>query len=154
MTGYLKSPAQFEGVMLDKLPDWQLGWLAGMIDGEGTITITSKGKPLVSISSTTPIGEILQWMTGMGVISTASLVDRENCKPTYQWTVNPVAAVYKLLSTLSSYILIKRRQCDLMLKYCKERLAENLYANPISREDYIEEIQELNKRGPQEEVKE
>lgn len=140
----LKSLTESENRSLNKLPDWQLGWLAGMMDGEGSISIDKNGQPRAFIVSTTPIGEILQWMTGMGTIDIAEYEDR---KTIYRWRVCSVGTVHKLLSVLYPYLLIKKRHCEVVIKYCEERLAEpsGYYDSPIDKASYIAQIRELNK---------
>lgn len=151
MTKNIKSLSEFNGVMLERLTERQLGWLAGMVDGEGSITIQKLGGVEVCISSTAPISTVLQWMTGIG---NAYDRPRGEHKHIYEWRVTSIAGVYKLLLALSSDLLIKRAQCDLVLKYCEARFAEDRWGTPVDREDYIKEIRELNRHGVWEEKEE
>lgn len=138
----MRSLSEFENINLDRIPEWQLGWLAGMIDGEGCLSIHKLGTPKVVIVSTMPIGDVLTWMVGFGSFT---IIDNGvGHKNLYNWHVTSVAGVYTLLSKLSPFLLMKRKQCDLMLEYCKGRLEDNL-SKP--REWYYDEMKELNKKG-------
>lgn len=130
----------FDGIRLEKLTDFYLGWLAGIVDGEGCITVTNKGSPRVIVAMTTPLVKTLQQMTGLGSVRVTT---RGNYRPMHHWTVYSAAGVYKLLSSLSPGMLVKRKQCDLMLRYCKGLLT-NL---PVDRGAFITEMTKLNKRG-------
>lgn len=140
--GLHRGLSNYKDINLDNLPDWQLGWLAGILDGEGCISINKLGKPTVTITSTMPIGDVLTWMVGFGG-QTVGAQRSEKHKLIHRWYISSVAGIYTLLSKLSPFLLMKRKQCDLMLEYCEGRLGHL----SKTKEWYFSEMRFLNKRG-------
>lgn len=131
------------------LPEWQLGWLAGMLDGEGSIGLVKhKGyaTPRVRITSTHPgVIDIMLKMTDIGTYYKDSRNNPKH-KARHVWHVAAVSEVYELLFTLLPYLLIKSPQAKLMLEYCKNRITNHI-TKPI--DFYYTKFKKLNLRGPQ-----
>ena len=136
-----------------ELTDLEKGYVAGIIDGEGTITLTyvhSSNKfraPSIEVTSTTL--EMLEKMKALagGTISKVSK-RAEHHKQAYRWCIR-YNAVIDLLKEISEYLLEpkKKYRADLILstykevtprngKYSKEKLKAKLQFE----EDFFKEI--------------
>jgi len=134
----------------------QAAYLAGLIDGEGTITVnlyrsTRQGRhpalvPWVGVFNTDPT--LLEWLTattGLAHLHRMRKNPTKNAKMVYEWKVKAVADVARLLKTILPYLVIKRRQAELVLAFCENRV---MYSSPTEAEFAIlDEIRTLNKRG-------
>ena len=108
-----------------------IAYIAGIIDGEGTITLTRIRKsdmfrsPVVSVSSTTPeILDLLKAKYG-GYISTQK-VYKAHHKQSYSWKlVNDKAFI--ILDDIKDYIVVpeKKYRCDLLLESYKQVTPRN-----------------------------
>lgn len=127
-------------------------YLAGIIDGEGCITISkaTSGKyvsfrPLVEITNTNfealkQIGQIL------GVKCTFFELKGKNGRKDYHRVVlYKTKQILSLLSQIIPYLLIKKRQAELVANFCIRRLDLQKFSS--TDEDIIGEIRKLNKKG-------
>jgi len=140
----------------------ELAWLAGIVDGEGSITIrkgqVNKGQVQLSVGNTykEAIDKIKE-MTGFGYVR---LLHRDlerpfykkskTHKPCYQWKVVSNQAC-SALRPLLPYLVIKKEQAILALKY-QEILSEQGRGRPggidqsffIRRDEIRDKISKLN----------
>lgn len=132
---------------LNEQPEWKLGWLAGMLDGEGCIGLyhTYHNKyyaPRVQVVNThEPTIVAFALATGMDQVSKRQ--PKGNRKVLYHWEIRSVDEVYSLLSKVLPYMLTRRKQAELLFEYCGYEL---LYGK-CSAERYYIELAKLNKRG-------
>ena len=135
-------------------------WLAGIIDGEGTIGIWSNGKSSrrtnyvahlqVGNTNTQMLLRIVEF-TGCGTINSGK-ARRENHKQLYKWRVNPMQ-IRGILPQIEPYLVIKRFQAQLVIEYLRmqkdgrgiEGEFKLAYAEKI-----INKVRELNQRGVEE----
>lgn len=138
---------------LDILSDFDTGWLAGMLDGEGYVTITrdpdGDTAPLVSIASTTKeaIDSIAQ-MTGIGCVHADLKPVAANRKIVYRWRVRKTYDVIVLLLRLIPHLRIKKAQAVIAVEYCMVKL-KGAKRGTLETKciPYYEKMKTLNKRG-------
>lgn len=132
---------------LDELPEWQLGWLAGFIDGEGTIGIYKHRNEEVQLQvrvSSIDVGvmNIIADITHLGHI-TDVVSSNPKAKLLRCWALTAAADIYLLLVKLLPYLLIKRPQAEMMIEYCRGKLSDT----PSHNADYyFARTKQLNKR--------
>lgn len=138
----------------------QLNYLAGIIDGEGTISIAPRLDIdshsyflIVQVTNTNlDLLRHLIKLTGLGRITEKGR-KKSNHKNAYYWGLR-VEEIKLLLPLLKEFLIIKRQQAELMLEYLATY--SNIRSNShrpltldqkIDRELIYEELKELNKRG-------
>ena len=132
--------------------DW--AWLAGFIDGEGTIGLNKRGRDLREFRPTIKIfntnKEVLDYIQSL--LSTGSVcpmdkksVESKTCKTVYMWTANIKESIIPILEHILPYLKVKNKQAELLLIYCKEHIKGST-STAIEIEIY-EDMKELNMRG-------
>jgi hypothetical protein len=128
-----------------------IAYIAGFIDGEGTITLN-------------PVRGGKWWTPYVGVINTdfniigffakifgrqASLKKSKNLErnDAYGVEITSFREVYEFLQIIYPYLRVKKEQAKLLLKYCKIRLARSWQPVNIQEKEIVEKIRELNRRG-------
>lgn len=142
----------------------QKGWLAGIIDGEGCLSMrvyrrkkgTWRSSVFVRIDNTNKdiIEEASHIMKLMQIPHHVCLRSRTvSDKPVYQITIQGLLRCSNILPKIKPYLVGKRKQLDLLLSFINRRVNHNkLYAvgkTYYTQEDIndIQEIRKLNKRG-------
>ena len=139
--------------------DIQLAWCAGIIDGEGTITLTANkgGKKLSNI-----VPRVLFTMTHkksveeFGKIMKIGKVRRKKRdkiyhKYRYYWQTGGRTAV-KIAEILLPYLITKKKQAELIIHYKNKCMVEKGVTFIIpeiqrKRRYYVKRIRKLNKKG-------
>jgi len=130
-----------------------LAYLAGLIDGEGTISCsvnkTKKGflalQKQLSIFNTNIV--LISWITARFSGTVHSRVRSEKWKEEHQvkWSATEACVILELVLP---YLVIKREQAEIFIALHKTK------SNSVSKETHeyrqrlCDRIQELNKRGP------
>lgn len=132
-----------------------LGYLAGIIDGEGWIGLAqSKNQEMRCGYTVTP--QISIHMVGKDAIDHIDSVFVQVGLPSYsihlrtssRWSIRGFKRVTPVLDTLLPYLHIKRRQAELILEYRDARLARHHHSDPSERElGIVSEIRALNTKG-------
>lgn len=133
-----------------------LAWAAGIIDGEGTITLVNNGNTYV-------VGRVLVTMTDQFTIRhlhsifPEGSVRRENFTNSpnhkFRWTFQIDARkACRLLTMVERYLVTKKAQANVVLDYYQnsvQKLGTNRLTNAVkrSRMVYVRRIRKLNKRG-------
>lgn len=92
---------------MKELSEWQKGYLSGLVDGEGTISVTmDRGlpHPYVQISNTDK--KLLEWVrasTGLGGVYSAP----RTVMPLYRWLLRNYQDIFDFLGPLD--LISKRR---------------------------------------------
>jgi len=90
------------------LTDLQLGWIVGLIEGEGCIQLRKPARPNVTVASTdADVIEKLLILTGIGTTRTAKRKTKRN-KQVYVWNVTKRDDAGRLLELILPH-LCKRR---------------------------------------------
>jgi hypothetical protein len=103
-----------------QLTETQVGYLAGIIDGEGYIGLPkSSGKAyLLRVVVTSGCAELVNWIlttTGLGKIKSYDLSHRRR-QTSYQWRVFGAEAGV-LLKAVVPYLIVKKGQAIFALRY-------------------------------------
>ena len=117
-------------IIVDKLSLQQRGYLAAFLDGEGGIQITKsfrRGRrrrlslhTLIYFTNSTlqVIQTIKTWLSA-GVIIVAR--QREGYRRQYVFHITGVRNIRRLLRSILPFLIVKRKQAELMLEFCRSR---------------------------------
>lgn len=134
----------------------QAAWLAGFVDGEGYIGIstkTVKGKRYyaATMQITNTYRPVLEYAAEM-VVGNCCIKDGWNhkvnpkAKQNWQFWVNR-RAIPLLLKQIRPYLRVKHKQADLLLAFCKTQKEMGFPAPRDLYEQFYLEMRALNKRG-------
>lgn len=142
----------------EKLTQFELGYLVGMLEGEGSIALDKlhRGRhytPQVKLVTNTD-NEIIEYIRrlgekiGLSPIKTRVRAGKGNHKDCLHIEVRRIENVYPLLKGLLPYLKgSKRRKAELIMEFCQSRLSA--YKNQPYRDEewkLIEEIRLLNNK--------
>ena len=144
---------------LSGLSDTERAYIAGFVDGEGTITVVpvktqARRKSYYSIF--TIVNTHLETMNHLAAMMGCSVMTHKreggNWKTVYKIVVRSTADVLHVIEVIYPYLITKRRQADLAMKFCRRKLAkygDGDYSDTFAEDLLLsEEIRRLNKRGP------
>ena len=136
---------------VNPLSKWQLAWLAGFIDGEGSIGIHTtkcggaggKTTPRLVVSNTCiSVIELIYKMTGVGFIQ---YIDHSVKNPAYSkaavWSVQRAFELKDIMTKILPYLLVKTDQAIMMLEYCDGKISGEPLHDDIY---YSKKTKELN----------
>ena len=154
---------------MKELTDTQLGYLAGIVDGEGTISIrTRKPKrgrfspeyyPFLEVGNTNLrlIARLHSWLGGRVHLQRRRRL-LPNSKPIYAWRIEARKAV-PVLRALLPFLLLKRQQALLALELYDtgiwQRGRRSFLMPPVElarRQALCDAVGQLNRRGCVKEV--
>jgi hypothetical protein len=119
-----------------------LAYMAGIIDGEGTVTVSGRGQAQISVANTS--NKLAGWMESKGF----GLRKTRNIKGRPYW--NMVLGGYSIIEPLKKllpYLVIKRQQAELVIEYIDLRLSQgHRFTLSARMEEIIREIRALNER--------
>lgn len=135
-----------------KLSDREIAYLAATIDCDGSIMIM-KGSgtrllPLIQITNTNlDFLKRIKQITGGFIVSTGRR--KRNWSKRYDLKVEALSKVYPILKQVVDDLIIKKKQAELLIKFCANRLNRENESDAPTKEDWEirEKIKELNKRG-------
>jgi hypothetical protein len=153
------------GGFYDPFERWEKGqirnvhdaYIAGLLDGEGCFSIYTRG----NFSPTSYRGEITCGMTNPeplaalmrfgGHISHQSR-QREGWARRYTWKLADPEAMVRLLGHIEPYVIVKRPQAGVLLKFCHLRLSKARTAKVTpemlnAMESLRLQIRDLNEKG-------
>lgn len=147
-----------------------LSWLAGFIDGEGTISITRKNpqtmnrtyhktyRAYLSIANTS--GEIMNLiqenLSSMAGRSIGTLGEYGGKNPKhkryYLFSVNKMLDLVWVLRTVQPYLILKKSQAEMVISFLssrEEKLGKKHFGSDITANEIkiFDNIRILNKRG-------
>jgi len=149
---------------MNNLTETQKAYIAGFIDGEGTISISKTGyvstsgennyTTLLRVGNTNKeVLETIRNWTGLGyvkIFSTKWSTERKNNKPLWKWQM-AANQMRELLPVILPYLLIKKRVAKLALELLGDKpRVRGRHVSQELREKYriiVKEAQELNQRG-------
>lgn len=144
-----------------ELPDVERAYAAGLIDGEGCIRITSRGKDggttfrqgqyTLMVEVTNTDNGMIQWLLDRfgGSVSYAKEDVGQNKKEKWHWRVAANKALY-CLDAIWPYIRTKKRQAKLGRRFQRYAQYAGRAASPKCQslhERFYQELRALNKRG-------
>lgn len=124
-------------------------YLAGIIDGEGCLTIGAGRKGNVTnynsiIMVTSTSEKLIKWLVGnFGGNYYKSNRIVPNSKPAYIWRFLKHKEIELLLLAILPYLIIKREQAILLLEFVRLPRKDV----PEKREELFQKMKTLNKRG-------
>lgn len=102
------------------LTDAEKGYIAGIIDGEGCLTLRHQNNQrsyyaTIQVSNTDfALVAYLMRITGYGRISTLAMSG--NRKIAYKWQVTVAAHIYEILDAVKPFLVIKEERAELLYK--------------------------------------
>ncbi len=130
----------------------QRGYIAGIIDGEGSIILYKRRDDVVAmmlvVSNTGK--KLLDWIaetTGVGSVC-AQYAATDKRKATWFWRCNAEAAE-SLLKQIRPHLILKTVQADLALEIQVRLRNPVLKADRSWQEEWRQKMRALNKRGPE-----
>jgi len=134
---------------IKEVSECKLAYIAGLIDGEGYITLyyTKQGyfAPSVNVCMTSfECISFLQNTTNMGTISRRKLREMHN-KQQYVWVVAKRFDIYLLLKALCPYLILKKGHAELLLEFVERRIKE--IPTDIYDKELVKKMHILNKWG-------
>lgn len=123
----------------------ELGYIAGIIDGEGTISVVKKSHRdacTIHLSVTNTKRELLEWLLARlaGHISN-SKSGSEKWADKYCWLTSATHAA-SIIRCIRPYLVIKAGQADLALEFMEHRF------DPLENQlQYRSQMKVLNRRG-------
>ena len=135
----------------------QQAYVAGILDGEGTITVSfgrpHKGSvmptmsPLITITNSNM--ELISYLQQLLPGSTIKTTKETNIrKAVYTIQIARLLDIEKLIIQIQPYMVAKNKQASLLLKYCKLRKLDTLLTYNPKLFKIAQTIRDLNKRGP------
>jgi hypothetical protein len=128
----------------------KFGYLAGILDGEGCLTIGAGRRetgvinynPIVLVQNTSR--ELIEWLQSrFGGQVYLSKKETEKTKTAWMWRITQKKAIENLLLAVLPYLVIKREQAKILLAFV--RLTPE--ANSRLRQTYWQQLRILNSRG-------
>jgi len=125
--------------------EWKLGYLAGLLDGEGSIVIKrdhihDKPTPRAQIAVYNTDSRILEWIRKEFGGGTLVSPNRRNPNPehsrSYQLSYSAFKEVKTILEAIFPYLLIKKGKANEALNLCNRKLeqwATQRYKNRLER---------------------
>lgn len=102
-----------------------VGYVAGIIDGEGSLT----RPPHVTLQVSMTTQEVIKHLHRLcGGSVTGPYLYRsgrsEVCLPQYHWTVSSADNVYRILKVLLPYLIVKREKAEIVLQFLEKRWSD------------------------------
>ena len=126
----IKSKKDYEtGLKINKLSETEAAYIAGFIDGEGSIGLSDRGKEarktrdliyIMKISISNTNRDVLEWIRlkiGFGSIYTARKGNNKH-KQSYQWAIVGRRCV-DLLEWIYPYLKVKRLQAEVLFEFAE-----------------------------------
>ncbi len=112
------------------IPDWKIAYLAGLVDGEGSIIIPSRKQLRVGLFIANTHKGVLEWVLGNFPCGSLRLVTRKQRQPhlkiCYQIYIQGTRNVYQLLKGLLPYLIIKKEHAELCIKFLEDKYGDAL----------------------------
>ena len=143
------------------MQDVELAWLAGIIDGEGCLTLfhrtnkSSSGQTITSVSANLTItnssyalvNECRRILDGLGVKYSYLTPRNSAARPIRRLQVKNYASLMTLLEAIEPYSVGKREQVLLMKDFASKAAARKGFRGTVERRDYATKMRELNHSG-------
>ena len=130
-----------------KLTDLQIGYLAGIIDGEGSMGLyncqgRTHMKPWCTLNNTDldMLETIQSWVGG----NIRALKLREGRKLAYELGFGRQVAILELLRLIEPFLISKKPQAQLLMAWCLWRQSGG---SDTHEEEIFASLKEFNKRG-------
>jgi len=126
-------------------------WFAGIIDGEGCISLIKRGEhfvPSVKISNTNEllINKCKQVLSEAGIeflVRYSDRGERKNAKPAWEIVLESRPRTTAVLNLILPYLVSKKEQAILVLDWC----SQDVRKKTDTETNFIPNIRALNHRG-------
>ncbi len=136
-----------------KVSQYDIGWLAGIIDGEGSITICKRGPtfvPHIAMENTSKllVDKFCEILDGLDISYCVSGRQKDGNRK-YQWKVEISGRprVYKMIMSIQDFLVSKRKQAAKVLEWIEMRGIDLRGKYTDKQLTLITQIRELNGRG-------
>lgn len=144
----LKHPCHEIGLVDLKLNDFQLGYLAGLIDGEGDIVLAHRENSnrytvRVAVYNTNKNAiDHCHAITSMGTVQKQVFTDK---KTKYTWVVGKRKEAYALLAIVKDVLIIKKQRAKLVFEWLGEFLNLDSETSPKTQrqKEIVTEIENM-----------
>lgn len=115
---------KFNVFPMQKLPEWQLGYIAGIIDGEGCVTLIRNKTGYISQSIRVDMtsASCIRLLYSSTLIGAMYVADRKGQRKVYSWQISDRLQVYSLLRAIHPYLIIKQEQAELVMQFIERRI--------------------------------
>lgn len=151
----LRSRFNTDAARLTSLDPAKLGWVAGILDGEGYIgLVASKNRSgsmsviaRVEVASVTRVmQDTLKSILGFGLVYERTR-RRANERIQFSWAIWSASAVGPLLSAVLPYLVVKREVAAVVHTFCESRVGNDLGAYTEAELRCVARVKKLNARG-------
>ena len=133
------------------LPSTDAAWLAGFLDGEGSIMLhgrkTAVALRLTATNTHRPTLDHIEMLCGVGKVLWQSYRQSERHKPSGWWLANGEAAE-TVIRQLLPYLVTKRLQAELAVSFQEKLRTPALKADRSWQAAALARMRRLNRRGP------
>lgn len=135
------------------------GYVAGILDGEGSITLVCRrGKsPLTTVVAGNTDRAMIDWLhTHLGGRVRFAPSANPRCRPMWCWALYAIEA-RRVLRAVLPYLVTKRRHAEIVLAFDEARQLRHrespiLPPEPEPFASLLAELRALNRRGPRPEI--
>lgn len=138
-----------------QLSDAEKGYLAGIIDGEGTLRVMRSLQlwyaPFIQITNTNQA--LMDWLQqllgekGIGHTYHEKRSKQPNHKPKHVYNIAAVQGVKQILDQIAPLLVIKKEQAKLLLEFIAMKEEKADYGVLPREKEIFEELKHLNTRG-------
>jgi hypothetical protein len=129
-------------------------WLAAVLDCEGTISVHRSGqwyKPTLNVTSTCiDLVRKVEQVTDAGFVTKQAFAQFKNhpeWKTPWRWEVHRLDKVAVILKEVIPWMIVKRKQAELLLEFCEKRLKHPHHPLTEEERNLADRIRQLNTRG-------
>lgn len=120
---------------IDQMKDVEAAYLAGLIDGEGSIKVAAHRYPNFQVYMATDLPVLLAMEWG-GMFN--ALPYKTKGKGVFVWEINQRGLLRRFLLKIKPYLRLKQRQAELALKMC-----DLLDTKPLHLEEEIKKMAKM-----------
>lgn len=129
----------------------QAGYIAGFLDGEGSIMLVRRSDHNSYNLRITAAGTVrapMDWMSEVAGVGATFFRDRNNPnhRPTYWWQIAGDAA-RTLLLQVAPFMLVKQQQAELAIEFQTRLHDPKFKTNMVAQSDYYHRLKAMNARG-------
>ncbi len=132
---------------LDDITDVQLAWIAGIIDGEGCLSIAEKyGLLYVRVYACNTDKLMIDTLVSLTALGHVYLRKRGgNHKPLWDWFITSNRDILDFLVKVLPYLVVKKSRAKMCIEFCRIKLSDNPTSDKL--ELYYAAVSHLNERG-------
>lgn len=150
-TGLAATRLTIKGGNLKSVDGWtdaEAAYFAGLVDGEGTVSCSLRGKyirPYLTITNTS--FDLMYWLKTLGMTATLAVNNKGNA----YWKITTSGfGLLELLQRIRPFVKIRTRRYDILIEIIKERRASGYRFQPTqTTHALLVELKALNLRGSQ-----